>query len=81
MHTLTNPVLERVLFGPVLSAWCYLVHGVCAGWHADRIPSFLRVIAELTAGVLGIRIFTAASPSLAGEVGPRPTALPGELGH
>ena len=75
MRTLANLVLEWVLFGlcepPAAS-----IHGVCAGWHPDRIPSFVRVFPELTAGFLGIWLFTAASSPFRGPTFPRPTPLP-----
>ena len=43
------------------------IHGVCGGWLPHRIPSFLRVLAELTASVFGIRIFAASSSTFAGR--------------
>ena len=79
MHTLAIPVLEGVRFGPCEPV--PTIHGVCAGRHPHRIASFLRVVAELTAGVLGIWVLTASSSPFAWEVGPQPTPLPCELGN
>ena len=79
MHALANSVLEGLIWSVSFQP---SIHGVFAGWHLTSIiPSVLRVVAELTAGVLVIRPRSGPARPSAFEVRPQCTTLACELGH